>query len=154
MKKYLLVMAVIFVAAPLLVAGCTSTSNPSPSPSTATVSATAAAATSNASTSGATSSPSTSGATSSPSPNAIAASQTVVIQGFSFQPASITIQTGGSVIWRNDDSVSHQIVSNTNAFSSPVLSPGGSYTHVFDQAGTYPYHCGIHPYMMGTITVQ
>ena len=143
MKKYLLFVAVVLVAAPLLVAGCTSTSNPSPSPSTATVSATTTAATSNASTSIATSSPSTS-----------AASQTVVIQGFSFQPASITIQTGASVTWRNDDSVSHQIVSNTNAFGSSVLNAGGSYTHAFDQAGTYPYHCGIHPYMTGTVTVQ
>jgi len=143
-KKYLLFMAVVLVAAPLLVAGCTSSSNPSPSPSTATVSATTTTATSNAS---------TSIATSSPSPSASAAS-TVVVQGFSFQPASITIQTGASVTWQNDDPVSHQIVSNTNAFSSPVLNTGGSYTHVFDQAGTYPYHCGIHPYMTGLITVQ
>lgn len=145
MKKYLLFMAVVLVAAPLLVAGCTSTSNPSPSPSTATVSTATTAATSNAT---------TSIATSSPNPSTSAASQTVVMQGFTFQPASITIQTGASVTWRNDDSVSHQIVSNTNAFSSPVLNAGGSYTHVFDQAGTYSYHCGIHPYMTGTITVQ
>src|SRR5665647_3010871 len=136
-------MAVVLVAAPLLVAGCTSTSNPSPSPSTATVSTATTAATSNAT---------TSIATSSPNPSTSAASQTVVMQGFTFQPASITIQTGASVTWRNDDSVSHQIVSNTNAFSSPVLNAGGSYTHVFDQAGTYSYHCGIHPYMTGTIT--
>ena len=145
MKKYLLFVAVVLVAAPLLVAGCTSTSNPSPSPSTATVSATTTAATSNAS---------TSIATSSPNPSASAASQTVVIQGFSFQPASITVQTGTSATWRNDDSVSHQIVSNTNAFGSPVLNAGGSYTHAFDQAGTYLYHCGIHPNMTGTVTVQ
>ena len=147
MKKYLLFMIVVLVAAPLLVAGCASTSNPSPSPSptTATVSATTTAATSNAS---------TSTATSSASPSVSAGSQTVVIQGLSFQPASLTIQTGASVTWRNDDSVSHQIASDTNAFSSPVLSPGASYTHVFDQAGTYPYHCAIHPFMTGTITVQ
>ncbi|MGZ4880564.1 MAG: cupredoxin domain-containing protein [Halobacteriota archaeon] len=145
MKKYLLFMAVVLVAAPQLVAGCTSTSNPSPSPSTATLSATTTAATSNVG---------TITGTSSPSPSANAASQTVMIQGFSFQPASITIQTGTSVTWRNGDSVSHQIVSNTNAFSSPVVNAGGSYAHVSDQAGPYPYHCGIHPSMTGTITVQ
>lgn len=144
-KKYLLFITVVLVTAPLLVAGCTSTSNSSPSPSTATASATTTVATSNAS---------TRVATSSPSPSASAASQTVVIQGFSFQPASLTIQTGASVTWRNDDSVSHMIVSNTNAFSSPVLNGGESYTHAFNQAGTYPYHCGIHPYMTGTVIVQ
>ncbi|MGA7075384.1 MAG: plastocyanin/azurin family copper-binding protein [Halobacteriota archaeon] len=78
----------------------------------------------------------------------------MAIPDFSFQPASLTIQRGTSVTWRNDASVSHQIVSDTNAFSSPVLSPGASYTHVFDQSGTYPYHCAIHPSMTGTITVQ
>jgi plastocyanin len=146
-KKNLLFMIVVLVAAPLLVAGCASTSNPSPSPSTttATVSATTTAATSNTS---------TSTATSSVSPSVSAGSQTVAIPDLSFQPSSLTIQRGASVTWRNDASVSHQIVSDTNAFSSPVLNPGASYTHVFDQAGTYPYHCAIHPSMTGTITVQ
>jgi plastocyanin len=145
-KKYLLFMTVVVMVAPLLIAGCTTPSNPSPSPAapTATVSANTTAART----------ATTAAATSNATPSASPTSQTVVISGFSFEPSAMTIQRGTSVVWRNDAAVSHQIVSDTNAFSSPVLTPGTSYTHVFDQPGTYPYHCGIHPFMTGTITVQ
>ncbi|MGZ8897765.1 MAG: cupredoxin domain-containing protein [Halobacteriota archaeon] len=102
----------------------------------------------------------TSSATPSPSAGTAAASstaspgaQTVVISGFSFQPAALTVQRGASVTWRNDDSVAHRVVSDTNAFSSSDLNQGNTYTHQFSQAGSYPYHCGIHPSMTGTITV-
>lgn len=144
-KKYLLLMIVALVVAPLLVAGCTSTSNPSPSPSSATM---------NVTTTSATSSASPIARTSTTSPSASPGAQVVTIPGFSFQPSTLTIQTGTSVTWRNDASVAHQIVSNTGAFSSSVLNPGDSYTHQFSQPGTYAYHCGIHPFMTGTITVQ
>jgi len=144
-KRYLLLMIVALVLAPLLVAGCTSTSNPSPSPSPATV---------NVTTTSATSSASPTARTSTTSPSASLGAQTITISGFSFQPSALTIQRGASVTWRNDASVAHQIVSNTGAFSSSVLNPGDSYAHQFSQPGTYAYHCGIHPFMTGTITVQ
>ncbi|MGZ4849568.1 MAG: plastocyanin/azurin family copper-binding protein [Halobacteriota archaeon] len=76
------------------------------------------------------------------------------MSGLSFQPAALTVQRGASVTWRNDDSVAHHIVSDTNAFSSSVLNPGNTYTYQFSQAGSYPYHCSIHPFMTGTVTVQ
>ncbi|HTZ41834.1 MAG TPA: plastocyanin/azurin family copper-binding protein [Candidatus Omnitrophota bacterium] len=31
---------------------------------------------------------------------------------------------------------------------------GGTYSHTFAAAGTYSYHCSIHPSMKGTIIVQ
>ncbi|MGZ4883524.1 MAG: cupredoxin domain-containing protein [Halobacteriota archaeon] len=88
------------------------------------------------------------------SPSASAGAQIVTLQGLAIQPSALTIQRGTSVTWRNNDSVAHHIVSDTGAFSSSVLNPGDSYTHQFTQAGTYPYHCSIHPFMTGTITVQ
>jgi len=57
------------------------------------------------------------------------------------------------VTWKNDDSVQHNIVSDTNAFSSPLLNKGDTYTHQFNATGTFPYHCGVHPYMKATIVV-
>ncbi len=160
MKKYLLLITVALIVAPLVTAGCTSPTSPSPSPSTAastaTSSATVTASTAVASPSAAASASPT--ATPTASPSASQLSYTVTIPNtaapYSFQPASMTVPRGASVTWRNDATVPHQIVSNTGAFSSAILSPGQTYTHQFTQAGTYAYHCGIHTYMMGTITVQ
>ena len=38
--------------------------------------------------------------------------------------------------------------------SSSVLSSGQTYSHTFKTAGVFPYHCGVHPSMKGTITVN
>jgi len=44
-------------------------------------------------------------------------------------------------------------VSDTPLFASANLGSGASFTFVFTAAGTYPYHCSIHPNMVGTITI-
>lgn len=38
--------------------------------------------------------------------------------------------------------------------SSTVLSSGQTYSHTFKTAGVFRYHCGVHPSMKGTITVN
>jgi plastocyanin len=90
----------------------------------------------------------------SPSPVASTASQnTVAIKDYAFSPSTLTIQKGANVTWRNDDSVQHQITSDSQAFSSPLFGTGGTYTYQFNTTGTFPYHCSIHPSMKGTVTV-
>jgi plastocyanin len=82
---------------------------------------------------------------------------TITIKNFAFNPSSLTVKTGTVVTWVNNDGVTHTIVSDTGSpvpFSSDSLSPGASYTVTFTQAGTYTYHCSIHPSMKGTIIVQ
>jgi plastocyanin len=67
------------------------------------------------------------------------------------------VKVGTVVTWTNRDSTPHTIVSDTASpvqFSSDPLPTGASYSFTFIQAGTYPYHCSIHPSMMGTIVVQ
>jgi plastocyanin len=129
-KKYPLIVLVLLIATLTFIAGCTSPSNPSPSPSVATqkVSATAT--------------------------GTVTSTNTVAILDFSFQPSSLTIQRGTSVTWRNDGAVAHHVNSYTNDFISPNLNPGDTYTHTFDQPGTYPYLCPTHPAMTGSIIVQ
>ena len=70
--------------------------------------------------------------------------------------------TGVSVRWVNTDgggsygggSVAHQITSDNGAFAmSAPLGSGATYTVTFTAAGTYNYHCNIHPNMVGTIVV-
>jgi plastocyanin len=79
---------------------------------------------------------------------------TVTIQNFAFTPASITVPKGTTVTWVNEDSVNHQIVSDTQGtFTSNSLPKGAGYSFKFDTPGTYPYHCSIHPSMKGTVIV-
>jgi plastocyanin len=34
------------------------------------------------------------------------------------------------------------------------MNPGATFTRTFPSAGTFQYHCTIHPGMVGTVTVQ
>ena len=58
-----------------------------------------------------------------------------------------------TVTWVNNDGTTHRIVSDTPLFASANLGSGASFSFVFTAAGTYPYHCSIHPNMVGTITI-
>jgi plastocyanin len=76
----------------------------------------------------------------------------ISVVNFTFNPAALNIKKGDTVIWTNQDSVSHQIAGGT--FNGPVMSNGQSYTFTFNSTGTFNYHCAIHPSMTGTITVK
>jgi plastocyanin len=85
---------------------------------------------------------------------------TVSIQNFAFNPTSITVPKGTTVTWVNQDSTNHEIVNDAQGttaqgalFTSNSLSKGASYSFKFDNAGTYPYHCSIHPSMKATVIV-
>lgn len=79
-------------------------------------------------------------------------SAAISIENFSFTPATLTISTGTTVIWTNNDSADHNIISD--AFNSPMMSTGQTYEFKFDNAGTYNYSCGVHPSMKGVIIVN
>jgi len=84
-----------------------------------------------------------------------AQSYAVNIQGFAFSPGTITIKAGDTVVWTNMDSAGHSVTSDSgNELSSPIFSNGKTYSHTFNTAGTYSYHCNVHPSMQGTIVVQ
>jgi len=76
-----------------------------------------------------------------------------------FVPTKITINKGGSIVWKNEDSVLHTIVSGTTSKGPDgrfnfILTPKHSSEHVFLFAGTYPYYCSIHPWYVGTVIVS
>lgn len=78
----------------------------------------------------------------------------VTIENFAFSPSNVTIKKGNTVTWTNKDSATHQIASDTGAFQGSAISQGQTYSFTFNDTGTFPYHCAIHPTMKGTITVQ
>src|SRR5215210_4101055 len=68
--------------------------------------------------------------------------KTVLIQGFKFKPANITIKRGTRVRWINKDSTAHTATANNGrSFNSGRLGKGQTYTHTFTRAGKKPYHC-------------
>ena len=85
---------------------------------------------------------------------ATAATSNATISNFTFSPNPLTIPVGTTVQWTNDDSVTHTVTANDGSFDSNDVSPHGTFTHTFNQAGTIAYHCNIHQSMHGTITVE
>jgi plastocyanin len=82
------------------------------------------------------------------------AASAVAIRNFAFGPQVITVKAGTTVHWTNNDTEAHTVTSDTSAFGSPVLQPGASYSFAFLKPGTYHYHCTIHPFMTGMVTVS
>ena len=80
--------------------------------------------------------------------------KTVLIQGFKFKPANITIKRGTKVRWINKDSAHHTATANKGAFNSGLLRKGERYSHTFKRAGKKGYHCRPHPFMRGSVTVK
>jgi plastocyanin len=77
----------------------------------------------------------------------------VAIQDFSFEPQTVGVEVGGSVTWTNEDNVTHTVTAEDGSFDSGNLNQGESATVTFDDAGTFPYFCQIHPFMRGTVQV-
>ena len=85
---------------------------------------------------------------------ALAADHAVGIAGFAYSPASLTIVVGDTVTWTNSDTEAHTTTADDASWDSGSIANGASGTVTFSTAGTFPYHCPIHPARTGTITVQ
>jgi plastocyanin len=87
--------------------------------------------------------------------NAAAATGTIAIKDFAFEPATLTVTAGSKVTWTNRDEEPHLIVSADGQFhKSQALDTDDSYAAVFAKPGTYTYFCSIHPHMVGKIIVK
>ena len=82
-----------------------------------------------------------------------AGQQHVVVDNFSFAPATTAVPVGSTMTWTNRDDVPHNIVSTEQKFKSPVLDTDEQFSHTFDAPGTYKYYCSIHPKMTGEVVV-
>jgi plastocyanin len=77
----------------------------------------------------------------------------IKIANFDFGPATITVPAGSSVTWVNNDDDAHSVVADNHAFHSAPLDTGESFSFTFAAPGTYIYHCGLHPQMIGKVVV-
>jgi plastocyanin len=99
---------------------------------------------------GGTASPAASGTTGAEPP---AAAGSVSIVDFGFEPTGLSVPVGTTVTWTNTGAATHTVKWSDGAPESDGLANGATYERTFDAAGSYPYVCGIHGSMAGTVTV-
>jgi plastocyanin len=78
----------------------------------------------------------------------------VTIKGFAFNPNAISAKVGEVVGFVNNDTTAHTATLDDDSCSTDNIAAGASMSLTFSAAGTYPFHCKIHPNMTGTITVS
>jgi plastocyanin len=79
---------------------------------------------------------------------------TVNIKNFSFSPNPITVKAGAPIAVVNDDNVTHTFTANGGAFGTGDIGSSHRDRVTVGRAGTYAYHCEIHPFMTGTVRVS
>ncbi|MGI8857418.1 MAG: cupredoxin domain-containing protein [Thermomicrobiales bacterium] len=85
-----------------------------------------------------------------------AANVAVTIMNFTFQPTPLTVPVGTTVVWTNQDTAPHTATSDPGsafAFDTGTLQKGQSGSITFTTAGSFPYHCNIHPNMHAMVVV-
>ncbi len=79
---------------------------------------------------------------------------TITIKNFAFQPATTAVKAGTTITVKNNDTTAHTLTADKNAFDTGNISSGGTKTFTAPGTpGSFPYHCSIHPFMHGTLTV-
>jgi plastocyanin len=84
---------------------------------------------------------------------AFGATANINIVNFAFSPNTVNINVNDSVTWTWVGSP-HSATSDTTLWDSGVFGAGHTFSRTFTSAGSFPFHCTVHPFMTGTITVQ
>jgi len=86
------------------------------------------------------------------STNAVTAAS-VSIKNMAFNPGSVSVTTGATVTWTNSDTTIHTVTADDGSFNSGNIAIGATYSRAFSSAGTFSYHCTLHPEMTGKVVV-
>jgi plastocyanin len=82
------------------------------------------------------------------------ASAQIKIDNFTFGPTNLTVASGTTVTWINNDDVPHTVVSDDKVFRSKALDTDDKFSYTFTKPGTYNYFCSVHPKMTAKIVVK
>ncbi|MCA9499355.1 MAG: cupredoxin domain-containing protein [Nitrospira sp.] len=76
-----------------------------------------------------------------------------------FSPNHLTIRLDTALTWKNHTQEAHSIVADDCrsrsqcSFDSGVIRPDHQFVLPRLDPGHYPYHCGLHPFMRGLLTI-
>jgi plastocyanin len=83
----------------------------------------------------------------------VATNQVDLPRSYRFAPEDITVQTGTTVTWTNNDNFTHS-VRLLDTGEVQMMKPGQSVSHTFTTPGLFRYDCSLHPKdMHGSVLV-
>ena len=72
-----------------------------------------------------------------------------------YDPSTVTIKAGDSVLWDFQDSAApHTVTAEDSSFDSCTQNAGAKFVVTFSKAGEFKYHCTIHAQMVGDVKVS
>ena len=78
----------------------------------------------------------------------------ITIVDFAFEPRTLRSGTGDTITVTNDDDTTHTVTADDGMFDTGDIGAAGTATFTVPAPGQYRYHCDIHNYMTGTVTVS
>lgn len=78
----------------------------------------------------------------------------VAIDFDDYAPARVDVLAGDTVSWSNVSQRNHTVTDDAGAYASGIVYPGDGYRHVFTRAGSFAFHCTLHPSMRGEVDVH
>jgi plastocyanin len=79
---------------------------------------------------------------------------TITIEGMKFNPESLEVKSGDTIVWINKDFFSHTATAEKKSFDSGEIKADASWKHVMSTKGAFLYKCTLHPTMKGSLTVK
>jgi plastocyanin len=79
---------------------------------------------------------------------------TVTVENMRFQPQSLTVAPGDTVVWVNKDLVPHTATSKAGGFDSQAIPAEKSWTFTVRKSGEFAYICTFHPTMTAMLRVR
>jgi plastocyanin len=79
---------------------------------------------------------------------------TVTMENMRFQPESLTVARGDTVVWVNQDLVPHTATSKAGGFDSEVIQAEKSWRLTVQKKGDFAYVCTFHPTMTAMLRVE
>jgi plastocyanin len=71
-----------------------------------------------------------------------------------FEPTTLVVNKGDTVVWTQNSTMPHAVKASAGKFGSDIIRTGQTFSQIFNEAGSYHYHCSLHPSMRGRIVVR
>jgi plastocyanin len=77
-----------------------------------------------------------------------------VLTSTAYNPNPVSVTVGTTVTWTNNDTTAHTATGDDGTWNSGTMLPGATFSRTFNTAGTFTYHCTIHPNMVASVMVR